>query len=712
MHNDLSGTVSGAAFQIGRFDGQVYLGEQPHRPASEADPVPHEVPVPLGEFVNRARELSQTRTLLDPESGRVRVAVFTGLPGVGKTAVVQRAVALADGAYPGGELYVDFARLREGGGAAVNDGLADCLRALGVEEKVIPPTLAARSNLYRTRTRTRPMVVVLDDVAEPAEVAPFVPSSAGSTVLVTSNRQLSELLLDEAAVVSVEPLSDESGVELLGALCGPHRGADEPEAMRELAGLCGGLPVALRVAAARLRSHPSLAVADLVAEVVAEDSGLAPFEFPGAAQVSSVLSACYRDLPSRAARLYRTLGCFPGTDFDSDLVIALGDGSPAEERRALAVLVEANLVIDKGTGRYRMHSLVRRHARGCADNEGDPRRRDVLGRTAEHFLRRAAFADLAVMGPGRLRITEHPEVLGDEPSPFSGDAAKQDALEWLDEERPNLMAVLRSALDENEYRTSWQLAEAMTALFVNLRYLEDWVESSRLGVWAARLDEAPQAAVRLGSFVSRAYTDLGRLGDARAALDEALPRAEASGNPRLLASVWELVGRLHDEYARTSDAEAHREKAVSAYQRALELFAASADDRGTAFVMYFLGRSQLARGNQREALATLENALERIRAVPDDRMAGRALAAIGLTHHALGDGEKAVAFLQRAIDQLVEGKDDYYEAQAREDLAAVAGQRGERELQREQLRRALEIHVRFGSPRVDKLREALDDLSR
>ncbi|MER7013532.1 tetratricopeptide repeat protein [Saccharopolyspora sp. NPDC000359] len=695
VRNELSGSVRGAVFQVGTWYGSVN--------SAEPEVVPHQVPVLTGEFVNRTRELGRAGELLDPTAGSVRVAVFTGLPGVGKTAVVQQAVARAGGAFPGGELYVDFAQLRGGGATAVNDGLADCLRALGVRDEVMPATLAGRASLYRTRTRTRPVLVVLDDVVEPAEVAPFVPSSTGSTVLVTSTRKLSELVLDDAAVVPVEPLSDESGVRLLDAWRGANADLD-PAATRELAALCGGLPIALRIAAARLRSQPSLAVADLVAEITGEDTGLAPFEFPGASRVAAVFTACYRDLPEPAARLYRDLGQLPGADFDANLVTALGDDRPAEQRRALGVLVEANLVADRGGGRYCLHNLVRRHARERAAQE-DPTGQDrlaVLRRAVDFYLRRAAFADLAVMGPHRLRITPHQDLLGTGADPFHGASAKQQALRWMDLERPNLVAVQRAAVDQGWYREGWQLAEAMTALFVNRRYLEDWVGTSRLGVWAARLDENPAAVARLRSFASRAHADLGDLPEAQAALEESLPVAEATGSRRLVASVWELIGRLHDERA--------SEEAITAYQRALALFTAADDARGVAFVTFFLGRSQLARGRAREALDTLQRALDLVRAVPDQRMAGRAMAAIGTAHDVLGEGAKAVAMLQEAIEQLATGEDHFYEAQAREELAAVAARQGNRDLQRENLRRALEVHTGFGSPRIAELREALAEL--
>lgn len=709
VNNELSGTVTGHVFQIGQLNGSVnYAG-------GEAQAVvPHEVPAATGVFFNRVKELDSAAEFLRSPVGPARIAMFTGLPGVGKTSVVQRAVSQAvEGAYPGGELYVDFARLRDSGTTAVNDGLADCLRALGVDDKVMPPTLAGRANLYRTRTRDRRMLVVLDDVTEPAEVAPFIPSSSGSAVLVTSNRQLSELQLDDAAVVPVEPLSDEAGVALLTSLCGEQRGVDEPTAIRELAGLCGGLPIALRVAAARLRSHPSLPVSDLVTEIAAED-GLAPFAFPGADHVASVFTACYRELPEDAARLYEVLGMLPCVDFDLNLIMAAGSGTPTELRRALGVLLEANLVTDKGRGRYGLHNLVRRHARGCADKAVDAvrLRHEVVQRAATYFLRRCAFADLAVMGDKRLRITSHPEVLAGESDPFSsaGEADKRDALRWMDSERMNLMAILRTMLDERSYRMTWQLAEAMTALFVNRRYLEDWVEATKIGVWAAQLDESPQALARLRSFVSRAHADLGDLEGAQAALDESLPIAEATGNSRLVASVWELIGRLHDVRGRAGCDEAEYESAVAAYQRAIALFEEADDERGVAFVTFFLGATQRERGQRDRAMQTLRRALFLIRAVGDQRMEGRTLIAMGLTHHQLGDHANALTVLRQAVDLLVEGHDDFYEAQAHEALAVVAETTGDSALRRASLQRAIEIHARFGGPRVEELHEVLTEL--
>jgi tetratricopeptide (TPR) repeat protein len=701
--NDLSGSVQGSVVQVG-YSGDIFIGSSGRRV------IPHEVPVSLSGFENRKRERSVVGALLKPAaSGPVRIAVLTGLPGVGKTATAWTVVSDVEGAFEGGELYVDFGLLRAQDGAAVNAGLGNCLGALGVDRRVMPATLSARVNLYRTYTKDKPVLVTLDDVVEPAEVAPFVPTAPGSVVLVTSNSRLSELVLDDAAIVPIDPLPDAAAVDFLARRSGGERVSLEPEAMRELVRLCGGLPVTLRVAAGRLRSHSSLAVADLVEEIVADEHGLSGFDFPGTQRVSSVFTAAYRGLPADAARLYRWLGLLPGPDFTAEMVAAGGEGKAAEQRRLLEILVEANLVTDDGAGRYRLHGLVRRHARWCAsEEEPEQSRMAFIRRVVEYFLRRAAFVDLTVLDPERLRIASYEELLAGVDNPFAGADAKTRALDWLEAERTNALVVLKVAVDEGFPRQAWQLAEAMTALYVNRRYLEDWVESTRLGVRAAEWDGMPEAVARLRSFVSRALTDLGDGAAARAELDAALPIARESGNPRLEASVWELWGRYHDEQARTGNGES-RDRAVEAYQRALELFDAAGDQRGYAFVLYYLGKSLDSQGQSELALQTLERARGLIQEIPDQRMADRALASIGTARARLGDTAGAVVVLREAIEGLVAGQHVYYEAQAREALAEVAERIGDRTLRQENLRRALEIHAGFGSPRVADLEAALDD---
>ena len=228
--------------------------------------------------------------------------------------------------------------------------------------------------------------------------------------------------------------------------------------MRELAGLCGGFPEMLRSMAAALRKHPSLRVAELVAENRADG-----------ARLTSPFNVAYKMLPAEAAELYRRLALLPVGEFGRDLAEAAA--GPGRTYRDLDELVDAHLVVDEGDGRYRMHDLVRAHARSLAErHDSDEERAAGLRRIVRHCLHRAAFADLAVLGAGRLRITEHAELLAGQQQPFTGDRAKQEAMDWMDAERGALAAVLRSAVDGGLDREAWQLAEALTALYVCLLY--------------------------------------------------------------------------------------------------------------------------------------------------------------------------------------------------------------------------------------------------
>ncbi|WP_165960297.1 NB-ARC domain-containing protein [Actinocrispum wychmicini] len=265
---------------------------------------PDQVPRPNPAFVNRVDELALLDQLVPRRPGvDSQLAVVTGLVGVGKSAMVYTWVARQREHFPDGRLYVDFAALRTPDGTAVGDGLADVLRSLGVAESTIPTSLAARTNLYRSTISTRRCVVMLDDVTEPAHVRPFLPNSGGSVVVATSNGRLVELELDGAMPVELEPLADDDAVELLRRHCGDGRVDADPAASIALARLCSGLPIALRVAVARLLRRPHLPVAALVAELTDDDRRLGGLSVGGRHDsIADLQRAPRRRLPCRLRR--------------------------------------------------------------------------------------------------------------------------------------------------------------------------------------------------------------------------------------------------------------------------------------------------------------------------------------------------------------------------------------------------------------------------
>jgi len=668
--------------------------------------VPHEVPAGPRVFVNRTPDFEWMRVFLTRTPGSGRIGVCSGLPGVGKTAFVRRCVerAQADGVFADGELHVDFGSV-DGERMSVADAMAACLRALGIQSEVIPATLAERANRLRSLTAEKSVLIVLENVTDSAQVLPFVPNSRRSAVLVTSIGQLSELLLDEADFHRLEPLDGVAGAHLIAEIIGA-RAYSEAGAVSELVRHCAGLPVALSVVAAKLRARPGLRIDSVVASITSDARGLAPFSVAGGDKVSAVFSEAYAGLPQDAALLYRLLGLFPGQDLEPDTIRALLRGDAGKTDAAVAALIEAGVLTEDSTQRLALHSMLKRHAAQLSrEIDSDRVREDADRAVTHHLVIKAAFADLAVLGERRYRCTPAGLCRGRE-SPFGDDRAqaRRAGLDWLDAERLNLLAVQRMAADRGWHDWAWQLAEALTAVYVTRRYYTEWTVSSEIGAAAAHAAGHARAEARLRSFVSRAWIERERLDRAQEELIvKALPLAEAAGDGRLLASVWEFVGRFLDA--------ADPDRAGAAYRRSLELFAGQNDSRGRAFVLFFLARTERRSGDIAQAAATMQAALAAIRDVGDPRMEGRALIDVSEMLDELGGHRRARETAREAADVLAASGDAFYEAQAQEQCLRLAAQDNDGDGQRASLSRMVQIHRELGSDRVGELEEMLRRLT-
>ncbi|MDQ1019878.1 tetratricopeptide repeat protein [Streptomyces afghaniensis] len=727
--NLVSGGVNyGPAFQGSHIHGGITFNVQPAPSSASGLPGrPDQVPVVTVPFSNRTAELAVLDEALGARpggSGSVDVGVLDGLPGVGKTTMAWRWAAAARELFPDGQLYVDFAALRDqsapvtAAGADVSEALAMCLRSLPGSDSGIPSSFTERTNLFRSRSANLRILLVLDDVNQPAQVRALIPKGPGSAVLVTSQGRLGELAMDGARLISIKPLDAHGGLTLLKDRCGEEAVEAEPDAAERLVELCGGLPVALQIVAARLVTDDSLTMTELAAELDDEAGRLAGMSLEGEEfSVSAVLGPSYRLLPPDAARLYRLLGWLPVGVFDAGVAAVAADIDTRRAKRLLGVLAKASLVESMGDGRYRMHDLVRLHARErAAEEEPETEQAALTERVGTHYLVLTAFADRALRRD-RLRIAELSALLRDADDPFAV-AGGPPPLEWLDTERPAVLAVLRTAVRHGLYTLAWRLAEAFTVLFLYRRYLGAWKESLELGAEAAaaavasahtagEIAEATAAEARLRSLLSRPLLDLGENDRAGAELDKAVALAEAAGHLVLRASVQEFLGRYRDLFEPS--------RAVEAYQLSLELNEQAGEVRGAAIAAYFLGCAQDAQGDHEEAMVTLRRARQDLeaRAEPDRRMAARVTAALGVVRDHLGETEEAIRTLREAARVLGEEGATHYEAQALVQLADIAERTGGREdLVRECLSRAVAIHEAAGSRLAESLRRRLEDLDR
>ncbi|MCX4780135.1 ATP-binding protein [Streptomyces sp. NBC_01264] len=702
------GLVVNSGAQYGLYQGAVINGGvNYHVTAPETPEVPDEIPALRTRFHNRTGELAAIDGLIPEGTDHVGVLLLGGTPGVGKTATATRWAHRSRPRFPDGQLYVDFAALRgPSGGADVSAAVGMCLRSLGVGEDYLPHSLAERTRLYRKRSQGRRMLLMLDDVSDPAQVRALMPQGAGSALVVTSSSaRLTELFADGAVPLDLEPLDTASALLILADRCGERVTAAEPGAAERLVALCGGLPVALHIVAARLLATRRLTPAGLADELADESRRLTAMSLRGerTVSVSAVFDSAYLQLEPEEARLYRLLGLLPGRSFDAATAAAAAGLGVRETESLLDVLQDARLLEygPAGQGRYHLHDLVRLHARErAAAEEGPGGHRDLVERVARHYVVRVGHADRAVRAE-RLRIADFDP--GPEPSPFPGGAdGRARALEWLEAERAGIVALLREASALGLRTPVWQLAEGFTALFLYRRHLGDWRESLELGAEAAAEDLVPAAEARLRSMLSRPLMDLGEAARARTELDKAVACAEVSGRTVLRASVMEFLGRYLDRVEPV--------RAIEAYERSLALNTEAGEARGAAIALFFLGCAQDAAGDPARALETLTRAREAFLAgaEPDRRMAARAAVALGRAHDRLGESARAVAVLRQAVRALAEQGATHYEAEALLALADMAERPGgDRSDLAADLARALEIHEAGGSPLAEALRERL-----
>lgn len=664
---------------------------------------PSQIPPGPMRLVGREAVLARLAGALSQgEAHRPAIMVVSGPSGVGKSALVRHWAHTVQNRFPGGQLYVDYSAIRTESGAPISDAVADSLLALGVHQELVPPAMAERVELFRAKTAAAPVLVVLDDVTEPAHVLPFVPTASGSVVVAISPVPLTELGLDGASFVPLAALDEASAIALLSEGGGTARLSNEAEAVRQLVAHCSGLPVALRVAASLLAARPQLKIARLVQELEHESTALAAASRDARA-VFTLFDVAYRALPRDAAKLYRALGASMVLTFDSGTASVMLGGTRAVVSPLLNRLLRASLIEKVSEDRFGFHELVRRHARErSAAEDFKVECAAVRRRLFTSYHAKAAFADRAIMDE-RIRIVDLRTLLRGQTSPFVRRTAAKDALEWLVAERVNLLLVLRAMADDGEDESAWQLAEFMLALYVRRSYFEDWIEAGEIGVEAAHQSGNADAEALLRSMTSTACMAIGEIDRVQENLDQALALVKESDNKALSALVWELMGRFRER--------AHPGSSVEAYRQAVKRNVEAGERRGEAVTTYLLGCAVSMNGDRSSALKILKRARDLLIDLDDKPMAGWSSIKIGMT--LFFDGSRAAAreALEQAVKVFAEAHADRGEAKAREFLAEVVAEVDDATTARSNFERVREICRANDEPDANDLKELLERLT-
>lgn len=597
-----------------------------------AESAPRQLPRDVGEFVGRRREL-------DAAQAGLPLVAIAGPGGVGKSAFVVRLAHRLAAGFPDGQLYVDL----QGSSAGLRpleplDVLGRFLRALGERDSDLA-TVAEAGAAFRAATATRRLLVVLDNAHDLAQVRPLVPGGATTATLVTSRRVLSTL--DGATHLTLGVLPPDDAVTLLGRLAGSRRVAAEAAAARRVADWCGRLPLALRIAGGRLAARPSWTVQTLASRLAdarrrLDELSLPDLDVRSSIEVSHAHLAGSDDPDDRAAAHALALLAQPdGEELGLAAAAALLGLDPVDADRVLERLVDEQLLESPAPTRYRLHDLMRLYARSLPSTVDE----DALPRLL-HWYAATCWQAFRLLRPSDGRVaTAGPWA--------SGGAAFDDvtqALDWLETERPNLVAAVRqvAAVPRLPDAAATQLARALFAFFHVRGYLNDWIEVNR----AARA-----VAVRAGDRTAQAHAcrDLGAAYELRGeyqhaleCLHDGLDGYTTVGDRAGQAACLNSIGLVHDSLGQL-------EEAVSCLERSLAISRDLADRHSQGISLNNLGEVYGRLGSYRQALGCLDEALAIFRSTGNGPGQAAVQANLGDVHEHKGGYDEALVHYGQSL---------------------------------------------------------------
>lgn len=502
---------------------------------------PRQVPRSIADFTGREQQIEEIKQLLSAEEAEaspfaVRIVAISGKGGVGKSSLAVRvAHELAD-VFPDGHLYADLRTLTTDN--PIPTLHARFLRALGVSGPAIPDDPEERMELYRSRVSGKRLLLVLDDVLSESQVIPLLPGSPTSAVIVTSRTRLSGL--SGAHLMDVDAFDLDMSIALIAKIIGQDRVAAEREATANLVRRCDHLPLALRIAGARLASRPHWRVNVLVQRLDDQTRRLDELSHRGL-QLRSNIALTYGGLNSQAQRLFRLCALIDTPEFAGWTAAALLDADSFRAEDALENLVEARVLdtveYPDGHVRYRLHKLIEDYARErLNDVESDEHRRAALARVlggwlafAEEHHRKEYGGDFTILHSVAPRW------------PADGTVSEMGAdspIDWWETERTALVAAIKQAAHAGFDDLCWDLAMTSITVFESKGYFDDWRETTEL----------------------------------------ALALTQRAGNRIGEASMRYSLGTLHMYQKRATAAQ-------DAFNAALEIFAEEKHDHGRALVL-------------------------------------------------------------------------------------------------------------------------------
>ncbi|WP_324615490.1 AfsR/SARP family transcriptional regulator [Streptomyces sp. NRRL F-4489] len=652
--------------------------------------VPCQLPPDVVGFVGRGEQLRVVEELLTggEGGGDVRAVALTGPPGMGKSALAVHAAHRIAGAFPDGQLYCDLGRA-PGRRMGAGEVLGRFLRALGVPGEGLPASCEERAALYRRFLAGRRILVVLDDVATEEQLAPLLPGTGGSAVLVTGSPRAAGL--PGVRTLTVDVLEDDEVLRMLAGAIGERRVANEARAAETLGRIVGRLPLALRIVAARLAARPHWSLAWMVERLSDEHRRLDELAY-GDLAIRTGLALSYEALDHSARRLLRLLSLLDGPSTGGWVAAALLDVDLFQAVDLLDQLVEAQLLEVVGSDptagpRYRLPGLIRLFAREelarhrDADDTGAALARVIGGwlSLVDEAHRRIYGGDFTVLhGPAPRR----------RPDGLNPDRALADPLGWLESERANVCAAVGLAARTGQAEACWDLATGLVSLFEARCYYEDWEATHLQALESVRVAGAERGRAALLCSLGSLHLSRSQLKAARQRLVPALEAFTALGDVHGCALARRNLALLE---ARQQDVEA----ALGHFWVALGEFWEAGDHVGAASVLVHMARLEGDRGNWGTAGGYLNEALDICQGAGSRRVELQVRYVLSDLMQRQGRYEEAEEVLTDLLRQVRERRDVAGESRVLHRLGSVSARLGRNDDAQRLLRAAIATRERI-----------------
>jgi DNA-binding SARP family transcriptional activator/tetratricopeptide (TPR) repeat protein len=677
---------------------------RPDRTATPHIRVPRMLPPDFPDFTGRVAELTLIKDALTSNDrlGAV-VATIAGPGGVGKTALCVRAANALQDVFPEGQLYASLRGLPDDATAS-HEVLGQFLRFLGVAETSIPDAVEQRSVLFRDMLAGRRVLVVLDDVRSDSQVHLVIPGSQTCGVLINGRARLGTLL--GAKSIDLDVLTHSEAASLLTRLAGVYRAQSEPEAVAEVAALCGHLPLALRIAGGRLANKPHWSFRKLASKLRDTLTRLDQLSH-GHLDVRATISLSYRVLTPRAQRLLRRLSDLDLPEVTVWVSAALLDCSVTGAEQVLEELFDSQIIEVCGSDvngdtRYRLHDLVRLFAKERAVLDDD--RLDLQAARLRAFGAWLHMCDsaLAYMPALDDYATKHSSAPRWRVEPAYTESLMAKALEWFDLERTSVLAIIRRAASDGRSDVAWDLACTASPLFRERRHLDDWPRALEpaLAVTGQADDPLGRGCVlyRLGSSLvnrlqfeqawqcfQQAADQFRMVGDdhgvavaaacgamverfrknwhpALSLYEAALPTLRACGDKCGEALVLRGIGQVHMELGSLAAADDYCRQAVTIYRNL-------GADKGVAGALLWQGMLRLKQQQHSDAESLFNEVLRICRDIGNVSGQAQAMRGLGLAYQYQGQVEQAESMLRHALKLVAEPHASIVGDYIRRDLA-------------------------------------------